>query len=65
MATDCETAFQKNYYRGITDEFLRQQNNNLNGTIKKNDVVICFNFRTDRCRQITTALTQKNFPEFK
>ena len=66
IATDCETAFQKNYDRGITDEFLEPTKiNNLNGTIKKNDVVICFNFRTDRCRQITTALTQKSFPEFK
>ena len=32
--------------------------------IKKNDAVICFNFRTDRCRQITTALSQRDFPEF-
>ena len=33
------------------------------GQIRPNDVVICFNFRTDRCRQITTALTQQEFPE--
>jgi 2,3-bisphosphoglycerate-independent phosphoglycerate mutase len=33
-------------------------------TIQPNDVVLCFNFRTDRCRQITRALTQENFEEF-
>ena len=32
-------------------------------TIKENDAVICFNFRTDRCREITKALTQQEFPE--
>jgi 2,3-bisphosphoglycerate-independent phosphoglycerate mutase len=31
--------------------------------IKENDVVVCFNFRTDRCREITMALTQQDFPE--
>jgi 2,3-bisphosphoglycerate-independent phosphoglycerate mutase len=39
-------------------------NNQPLGTIKPNDVVICFNFRTDRLRQITTVLTQKDFPDF-
>jgi 2,3-bisphosphoglycerate-independent phosphoglycerate mutase len=33
-------------------------------TIKDGDVAICFNFRTDRCREITEVLTQKDFPEF-
>ena len=33
-------------------------------TIKPGDVVLCFNFRTDRLRQITTALSQQDFPEF-
>src|SRR5690606_11756559 len=33
------------------------------GTIKEGDVVICFNFRTDRCREITEVLTQISIPE--
>ena len=33
--------------------------------IQDGDAVICFNFRTDRCREITTVLTQKNMPEFQ
>jgi 2,3-bisphosphoglycerate-independent phosphoglycerate mutase len=33
--------------------------------IENDDVVICFNFRTDRCREITTVLTQQNMPEFQ
>ena len=34
-------------------------------TIKDGDVVICFNFRTDRCREITQVLTQTDMPEFE
>ena len=58
------TAFKDSYSNDITDEFLEPvkiQNNK--GTILDNDLVVCFNFRTDRCRQITTALTQNNFSE--
>ena len=33
-------------------------------TIKEDDAVICFNFRTDRCREITNVLTQTNMPDF-
>ncbi len=66
LVKDSKTAFEESYNKGITDEFLEPKKvSNLNGTIKKEDVVICFNFRTDRCRQITTALTQKNFPKFE
>jgi 2,3-bisphosphoglycerate-independent phosphoglycerate mutase len=32
-------------------------------TMHDDDAVICFNFRTDRCREITKALTQEDFPE--
>ena len=35
------------------------------GTIQEEDAVICFNFRTDRCREITSVLTQINMPEFE
>ncbi|MFZ8836131.1 MAG: 2,3-bisphosphoglycerate-independent phosphoglycerate mutase [Flavobacteriales bacterium] len=62
-----ETAIQgieAHYAEGITDEFIRPFVVGEGQNIEKDDVVICFNFRTDRCREITTALTQKAFPEF-
>jgi len=67
-ATDILDAMQESYNEGVTDEFIKpivmvDSENNPVGTIKDDDVVICFNFRTDRLRQITTALTQQNFPE--
>lgn len=49
---------------GVGDEFIEPfRVKGVDGTIRPDDVVICFNFRTDRCRQITSALTQENFPE--
>lgn len=62
-------AITKSYAENITDEFIKpivvtDANNIPLATIKSGDAVICFNFRTDRCREITTALTQKNFPEY-
>ncbi len=61
---------QKSYDNGVTDEFIKpivsvDDNNRPIGKIRDNDAVICFNFRTDRCREITTVLTQKSFPEFE
>ena len=66
---DILQAIQESYDEGVTDEFIKpvvvvDDTNKPVGTIKEGDVVICFNFRTDRLRQITTALTQQNFPEF-
>ena len=66
--TDVLKAMQESYDNGITDEFIKpiavtDKEGKPLGTIQKDDVVICFNFRTDRLRQITTALTQQNFPE--
>jgi 2,3-bisphosphoglycerate-independent phosphoglycerate mutase len=60
--TDC-------YLNNITDEFIKpiiitDEKQNPIATIKDGDVTICFNFRTDRCREITDVLTQKDFPEF-
>lgn len=52
------------YQQGITDEFLPGLVVNSSGIIEEGDVVISFNFRTDRPREITQALTQKAFPEF-
>ena len=62
---NCEIAFQDQYSLGITDEFIPPISFNQNGKIIDNDVVICFNFRTDRCRQISTVLTQKDFTDYE
>lgn len=56
------------YENGLTDEFIKpvvvfNEDNQPTGTIEEGDVVICFNFRTDRLREITTVLTQKDMPE--
>jgi 2,3-bisphosphoglycerate-independent phosphoglycerate mutase len=51
------------YRANETDEFLKPIFCHDGKTIQPNDAVICFNFRTDRCREITKALTQQNFPE--
>ena len=65
-ANDILEAVKKSYSDGVTDEFIKPIiNSNLQGTsIKDGDVVICFNFRTDRCREITQVLTQTDFPDF-
>ncbi len=55
---------EASYADGVTDEFVKPIiNTSLTETkIKDGDAVICFNFRTDRCREITMALTQQDFP---
>jgi len=68
-STDILKSMQGSYDAGVTDEFIKPivMVNNQDqpiGDIKEGDVVICFNFRTDRLRQITTALTQQNFHEY-
>ena len=66
--TSIVSAIQHSYGQNITDEFILpivrvdEQGQPL-ATIQPDDVVICFNFRTDRGREITIALTQKDFPE--
>lgn len=65
---DIFTAIQKSYDGGITDEFITpiihtDPSGDPLALIESGDVVICFNFRTDRCREITEVLTQKDFPE--
>lgn len=61
-------AIQSNYAKDITDEFIKPTIITENGkpiaTIQEGDAVICFNFRTDRCREITQVLSQQDFPEF-
>jgi len=62
-------AIRNSYNREITDEFIKpivivDQDNTPLAKINEDDVVICFNYRTDRLREITTALTQDNFPDY-
>lgn len=59
---------KRSYAEGITDEFIKpivavDSNNEPIATIAEGDVVICFNFRTDRGREITEVLTQQDFHE--
>jgi 2,3-bisphosphoglycerate-independent phosphoglycerate mutase len=59
---------EKSYADGITDEFIKpsvvlDSSDRPVAAIGENDVVICFNFRTDRCREITEVLTQADFPD--
>ncbi|MCH8903619.1 MAG: 2,3-bisphosphoglycerate-independent phosphoglycerate mutase [Bacteroidetes bacterium] len=66
--TDLTKAVQESYESGETDEFIKpiirvDEQGEPVATISEDDVVICFNFRTDRCREITMALTQQDFPE--
>ena len=61
-------AVQASYDNNVTDEFIKpiiacDAAGNPLATIKEGDVVVCFNFRTDRCREITIALTQEAFHE--
>ncbi|MES2590945.1 MAG: 2,3-bisphosphoglycerate-independent phosphoglycerate mutase [Bacteroidota bacterium] len=65
---DVVQAVEASYESGITDEFIKpivavDAAGLPIGIIKENDVVICFNFRTDRCREITQVLTQQEMPE--
>jgi len=62
-------SIQNSYDNGVTDEFIKPiisigNDEQPIATINDGDAVICFNFRTDRCREITMALTQKNMPVF-
>jgi 2,3-bisphosphoglycerate-independent phosphoglycerate mutase len=66
---DIVKSIQESYDAGITDEFIKplvkvDEKGEPVGKIKPNDVVICFNFRTDRLRETTIVLTQKDMPEF-
>ncbi len=60
-----QEAMSTSYNNGITDEFIEPCLLNSEGLIEEGDVVVNFNFRTDRPREITIALTQKAFPEFE
>ena len=64
-ASDPVEWIDSNYKMDISDEFVRAGLVNKDGLIEKGDVVIFFNFRPDRMRQITEALTQDNFKGFE
>lgn len=66
---DMVQSIKESYLKDVTDEFIKpiikiDENGNPLAVIKEGDVVLCFNFRTDRGREITLALTQKAFPEY-
>ncbi len=61
-------AIEESYDEKVSDEFIKpiaitDSDGNILPRIKEGDVVICFNYRTDRCREITQVLTQQDMPE--
>ena len=63
-AADMAAAVEESYAEGVTDEFIKPiVNSTVDGTIKEGDVVIFFNYRNDRAKEITVVLTQKDMPE--
>jgi 2,3-bisphosphoglycerate-independent phosphoglycerate mutase len=67
-ATDGIAAVEQSYAHNVTDEFIKPtvifgSDQQPLATIKDGDVAICFNFRTDRCREITQVLTQTDMPD--
>ena len=68
-ATDAVAAVENAYAANITDEFIKptvivDETQQPLALIQEGDVAICFNFRTDRCREITQVLTQLDLPDF-
>ena len=68
-STNAEESVQKSYDEGVTDEFIKpivmvDPSGEPVARIEEDDVVIFFNFRTDRGRQLTRVLTQEDFQEF-
>lgn len=69
LSSDAEANIQQSYNDNVTDEFIKpiimvDKDKQPKTTIKEDDVVIFFNFRTDRGRQLTEALSQRDFPDF-
>ncbi|MFO7862862.1 MAG: 2,3-bisphosphoglycerate-independent phosphoglycerate mutase [Salinivirgaceae bacterium] len=66
--SDPVQAMQESYDNGVTDEFIKpiiltDDKNQPLATVQEGDVVFCFNFRTDRLRELTIVLTQQDMPE--
>jgi 2,3-bisphosphoglycerate-independent phosphoglycerate mutase len=67
-ATDAIEAVENSYSKNVTDEFIKPtvivaEDQQPLAKIKDGDVAVCFNFRTDRCREITQVLTQIDLPD--
>ena len=63
-ATDMAAAMQESYDDGVTDEFVKPIcNSTVDGTIKEGDVVIFFNYRNDRAKELTIVLTQQDMED--
>jgi 2,3-bisphosphoglycerate-independent phosphoglycerate mutase len=67
-STDALAAIEQSYLSGVTDEFIKptvivDSNHQPVATIRDGDYALCFNFRTDRCREITEVLTQTDIPD--
>jgi len=67
-ATDAIAAVENSYSKNVTDEFIKPtvvvaEDQKPLAVIKDGDVALCFNFRTDRCREITQVLTQMDLPD--
>lgn len=63
-ANDMVAAMQASYDADVTDEFVKPITNaTVDGTIKDGDVVIFFNYRNDRAKELTIVLTQQDMPE--
>ena len=69
QTTNIFNKIKKSYNNNITDEFIKpiiqHDKQGPIGKIQDNDIVICFNYRKDRCRQITSVLTQKNVLKYE
>ncbi len=64
QATDMVAAMQESYDDGVTDEFVKPiHNSTVDGTIKEGDVVIFFNYRNDRAKELTIVLTQQDMED--
>jgi 2,3-bisphosphoglycerate-independent phosphoglycerate mutase len=68
-STDALAAIEQSYAANVTDEFIKPtvifgSDQKPLAVIKDGDAVICFNFRTDRCREITQVLSQTDMPDF-
>ena len=69
FSSDASKSIQNSYDESVTDEFIKpiimvDEKNQPKTTLKDDDVVIFFNFRTDRGRELTNALNQKDFPAY-
>ena len=68
QARDIAQAMQESYDSGVTDEFMKpivvtDSNGNAIGKVKEGDVIVFFNFRNDRAKELTIVLTQKDMPD--